>query len=488
MENLYSNEYQQVLVLKYLDYHNKMWIQTDKISSEIGISKSAVKKMVILLKDLIEDMNLTEVELLSSTNKGIYFERSRCIPLHIMIEKIYTGSLTFKVIDSLLNEKIRSADQFAMDNYISVASIKRKIFQLNKILNQNGIYIKRNKIVGDEYNIRAFLFEFYWEVFRGEKWPFHSIMKKNFEEQAAFLEPHLKLWITESSKEQIYYFLAITEIREAKKHSIKNEVLDDEEMRGLTQYNPIFERHKLIKNNMSRFNKYSEEVYQYIYYVVNSFSLDYRKSKAESLKKLWNRYKMQDTASVKIAERTLTHYNELTGNKLSKSEFVENVLGLCMIHHKAHLLAEVRLFKKFESLSEIKRLFPNMYAAIDSTIQERLDEFPEVKYNKLIIMEEYALLVYDSINLGLYTDDIKIAINMSAGFRSEKKLEGQLTKRFGDRMSLKFVSPNDDHDILITDTQVIIGSSDSSVYIEENRLTDADFDYLRDLFEKLKAS
>lgn len=486
MEYLFSNEYDRISVLKYLDCNNKKWIQSERIAAEVKLSKSSVSKTVTAIKDLIHSLNLEGVVIDSGTNKGIYFERNRRVPLHILIENIYTESLSFIIIDALLNEKIRSLNQFAMDNYISIASLRRKIQALNDILKEKDIAIKRNRLVGNEYNVRAFLFGFYWEIFRGTNWPFPSTMKKNFEAQANYIEPQLKLWINESSKEQIYYFLSISEIRELKGHSVKETVEKDEEVKGLSISNPLYLKQKEIKTATNRFKIFPEEVYQYVYYVINSFSLDYRKCMTENIQNLWNIFKEQNTISVKIAEKTLSTYNSHTGSKLTEEEFIENVLSLCMIHHKAHILSDNSFYRNADSLKEIKRFFPNLYAAIEATIDERLSEYPDVKYNKMIIMEEYALMIYDSINLGLYSYEINVALNMSGGFRSEKKLEDQLLKRFGDRLSLKFVSPNEKHDILITDTQVIFGESNSPVYIEENRLTDADLDYLKELFEKLK--
>ena len=488
MKMIYLHEYDQIEVLKYLDYDNNKWVGIKQIATDLGLSMSAVSKSIVQIKEMIKKLAITEISIDTSTNKGVSFKRSRSYSLHKIIEEIYTESVTFKIIDSIFKGDFHSVEQFSIDMFISVASLKRRIQSLNKIFKNHGFQIKRYEIIGNEMTIRSFMFNFYWEIYRGKSWPFPFVNRVKYDKQSEVLEPKIELWNTNITRTQIYYFLAIGEYRDKRGFLIDDIVSTDIDVLRLSEGNDLFENMVLLNKEHEVKRSFSKLSHRYRYYILNSFSLDYRKSTENGIQNLWQLYCKQNSNSVQIAKKTMEDYRKMSGDRLSEMDFQKSIVDLVMIHHKAHLLSKEVIFRRSDILDELRKYFPNIYTQIEQTIESHLEEFPDVNYNKEIIMEEYAMLIYNSINMGGYSQEIRIALNLSAGYQHEANLEKKLRERFKDKLNLVFVSSQDNHDVLITDGQMKFESSDHSVFIEENRLSEEDYSYINNLFEDFKIS
>jgi hypothetical protein len=88
-----------------------------------------------------------------------------------------TNTLTFKFIDAIFNKSCRTLDEFLETNRISRSTLSRKTSDLHdymKLFNIGISYIDL-ELIGDEKQIREFLFVLYYSLYLGYQWPFHHV-------------------------------------------------------------------------------------------------------------------------------------------------------------------------------------------------------------------------------------------------------------------------------------------------------------------------
>lgn len=476
MNKIHQTEAKEVEILKYLDRLNNKWVQSEEIANKILISKTSVQKIVKNIKSRILDLGRPEISIEVSTNKGVKFSRNPCFPLHKMVSEIYSCSFTYKLIDGIFNETISSLNLFSLKQYFSVASIRRKIANINEALASDEIYIRQNQFIGDEYSIRSFLFKYYWEISKGIIWPFEQI---NRNQLFHFLDDYQKIsGITYSviSKEQICYFFGISRIRSVKGHVISS----DSEIQQFALSNPNFSGFRRSMDEYFPVSKFTEDEYYYFFYILHSFSFDTNAMNVEGMNAAWKDLSISKTVSFDLATRMMDEFDE----NLSCDIKVEDKIHLLLIHHEAHLLRCTNLsVSSNDYFSDLRNNFPNFYKIIYEQITKILSGFSDVKFDRKIILEGYTLFLYDTIDLRSFVKKIKIALHFSKGSLNEKKTAKKLQIRYYDKWMFEFVSYGDEHDLLITDTQLVFKSSKMRFYLEESFLTEKDYQFLEEIFE-----
>lgn len=98
-----------------------------------------------------------------------------------------TNTLTFKFIDAIFNRSCKSLNEFLENNRISRSTLSRKTSELHdymKTFNVGISYIDM-ELIGDEKQIREFLFVLYYSLYLGYQWPFRHV---SFDETRSLLE------------------------------------------------------------------------------------------------------------------------------------------------------------------------------------------------------------------------------------------------------------------------------------------------------------
>lgn len=476
MNKIHQTEAKEVEILKYLDRLNDQWIQSDEIANNVLISKTSVQKIIKVIKARITKLDTKKMSIEVSTNKGVKFSRDPSFPLHRIICEIYSKSFTYELINNLFHETIVSLNLFSLEQYFSVASIRRKIVNLNEVLSDEGISIRQNQFLGDEFSIRSFLFKYYWEIFKGIVWPFGQINKGRL---LSFLDEFQNvsgIQYSVISKEQVCYFFAISRIRFVKGHVITN----DSEMQQFALTNPYFASFRRLIDECFTASKFTEEEYYYYFYILHSLSFDTGKMSSEEIKAVWSNLSISKTVAYDLTTKMLKRFEE---NLLCKIEISDKV-DLLLIHHEAHLLrCSSLLIPHNDDFSDLRGNFSNFYKSIYDQVSKVLSVFSDVQFDKEIILEGYTLFLYDTMDFRNIGKKIKIAILFSKGKLNEKKMAKKLQIRYYDKWIFEFVSYDADHDLLITDTQLCFKSSKKRFYLEESLLTEKDYRFLEKIFE-----
>lgn len=471
MRYIHKDENQEVEILKYLDKYENCWLSSDEIGKYIGLSKATVNKFIKALKNKIADKEQIDIEVVQ--NKGILFRCSNSIYIADLIQEIYSGSLTYKLITTILNENIISLEKFAYKNFLSVASVRRKIAYINEVLKDYNIVIKNNRFIGDEQNIRGFLFKYYWEIFKGRYWPFANVDKSKLIENSKRVSERLEIWCSQVSYEQIYYLLAISRIRLKKSHVIDYK----KEFNRLTEANKMYDvaKEEWEKDFLQLHCPESE--LQYYFFVISSFSLNYVKTNFDKLTLLKDTYSRKNLFSFEITKWLFKKIEERYHKRDLEEKQPLLFLELVMCHSKAFIVPSQVLITSLDKEHYTMKMinsYPDISFRLRETISILVEKFPQIKGSELYLLEVYSMIYFQTLR-DFFLKKVKILVSISTGRTAEKMILENLSHFFIEKYLIEETFDEQEADICITDGQFITCAKEKLVYVVDSKFTEKDY-------------
>lgn len=167
-----------IQILKYLK-HQKT-VATDVIANELELNRGTVTNDLSELQNILPD----GIDLIQDFRKGYRLEYSTDNSIDYYITKLCRSTPVYKIIDTLLQKDKISISELANEVFLSESVVYRRISYMNKILKSYRISISTHMLefVGDEADIRCFLFAFYrtfMDYFSTK--PIDSIYEKSYD-------------------------------------------------------------------------------------------------------------------------------------------------------------------------------------------------------------------------------------------------------------------------------------------------------------------
>lgn len=166
-------------------------------------------------------------------------EREAFFAPQTVISYICQKTLEFKILELFLYGNLKKVHQFLLEHGIGYTTYYRVLRKISGLLQKYGISINTNslELVGKESEIRLFYFQFLWTLCEGFGWPFKNSDEKKIIERAAIITKKHGIGVIETRK--LTYWLAICEVRENRKITLKTEEIPNEIIKLAEE--PIYE-------------------------------------------------------------------------------------------------------------------------------------------------------------------------------------------------------------------------------------------------------
>ncbi|MCI1819431.1 MAG: helix-turn-helix domain-containing protein [Carnobacterium maltaromaticum] len=118
----------------------------------------------------------------------------------------------FVLINTALKNETQDVQLFLEKNYISLSLYYSYQKRLNQFLKKYSIQLIANPYIhfeGEEHKIRLFLYQFYWEFFQGNEWPFEKVSKLDTHKLTDKIQNDMQDGMGVTQKIQLSYAVAI---------------------------------------------------------------------------------------------------------------------------------------------------------------------------------------------------------------------------------------------------------------------------------------
>lgn len=212
------------VILKYIENYKNHYCTVSELSKILAIS-------VYKVETYIDELN-THLYLISKDTE-ICIKKSgeiSCANLdYVTVKKIRIKFIRicelFNILDNFFISEIPMKKQVGLLHSSQTASYV-KFRHLKSLLNEENILIKKNRIIGEELNVRSIFFSTYYELFNGIENPFPKEIRQLTDKIIKQFSSQYLLIIPKTKEIKLTMFISIWFIRLKNKHFIQETYVD----------------------------------------------------------------------------------------------------------------------------------------------------------------------------------------------------------------------------------------------------------------------
>ena len=177
----------------------------------IGTSKKTTHIQLNQIKQLVQTKYQGNLEI-KSDRQGFSLERNIGFNIQEFTIQILKEEILFVLINTALKNETQDVQLFLEKNYISLSLYYSYQKRLNQFLKKYSIQLIANPYIhfeGEEHKIRLFLYQFYWEFFQVNEWPFEKISKLDTHKLTDKIQNDMQDGMGVTQKIQLSYAVAI---------------------------------------------------------------------------------------------------------------------------------------------------------------------------------------------------------------------------------------------------------------------------------------
>lgn len=341
------------------------------------------------------------------------------------------------------------------------------------------------EFVGNEINIRHFLFNFYWNSYKGIEWPFKHVNKTELLEVVKKSEDILNISNSYIEIERYCYFIAVSRSRVAFHYYCKN-------LKGLYYFIPKSKHGDLraIAKSVLNSGFLPEDVLNqeinYLEIFVNLYSRSYEDSETKSDIIMNNM--LINTMAYQAAKAVLAELKKRMSLDFSKNP--DFLVSLLKTHYFSFLLQEgATVYKQDDLLAHYNGKYPT-YCHLMQECIDHLASNPNLKKmykEKKFIFLNYTFLLERYYNLYVFEKEIKIRVLLSEGVSLERVLSREIEKKIdGNIKILKESYKTENADIIISDFNISVDPK-ATLFIINYPLVEGDWIRLSELIRQLSS-
>ncbi|WP_303753428.1 helix-turn-helix domain-containing protein [Enterococcus sp. S86.2] len=148
-------------ILVYL-YNNGGTCTKDELCKNLVITPNTLTEYLALLADFVVENGFSNSIEIIEEQQTLTFKKDPTFPLKVCFLKFLEHSTKFQIVKWLFDNGSINGPVFQDQFNISSATYYRRIAELNELLEEFQITIKRGKITGSENQIRYFFYSYYW--------------------------------------------------------------------------------------------------------------------------------------------------------------------------------------------------------------------------------------------------------------------------------------------------------------------------------------
>ena len=211
-------------LLRYLENATSHQALREVVIKDLDVTEFLLNKMVEEINLDFEKYNLDINFKLDASSLGLKLKKNKkCLSNQLEI-CLVKDSLTFSLIVALFFEEFISINHYAENNFLSYSTVYNKLSDIRAFISKFGFTItKKNKIRGDESNIRLFFSYIFSKVCNQSLLIYSEEAKNNSLNLLQSLEKHREKPFKESEKIRLYHYLNVMFARLSQHNYINND-------------------------------------------------------------------------------------------------------------------------------------------------------------------------------------------------------------------------------------------------------------------------
>ncbi|MGX7418604.1 helix-turn-helix domain-containing protein [Carnobacterium gallinarum] len=437
-----SRERIEIEILNLLDSEVRWW-SANELSCYTGYSSGTINKYLKFLQTKIARCCSSQA-ILEVSNKGSYLYKSDNFSIRGITQEIIGESITVSIMEKILLNQVNSMASIQEICHISEASARRKLKVIKKFLVKSDLKLVDLTvgIQGDEMKIRIFYFNFFWQLYHGESWPFQHIDHEKIRSTVTQIEQKVSGGSGFYFTLEMEYWLAINSYRNRKNSHLeiteKYEILISDKKQI-----PIFSYY-LKKNKVFLTDANNEAIWLSI--VWDNLKEDYNYWEF-----LLNNCEYDNKDSFLQTQLIIEEFEKFFSHKIPQGLKKDLNVKLNYVHLIQEIFnSDFMLGENYQYFREIKLLHPGFHEKCKRFVSHaRKENILDVKNEELIIIN-YLLVCEGVFFLSRFDQKIKIKLVTDTGILATQLLGNTLLHAFQNSYALEIINDDSFYDLCLT--------------------------------------
>lgn len=436
-------------LLKLLDEEDRWWTRAE-LAARTGISERTLHKYIQNLAQHLSHWPQEEIRIETGSNLGTHLHRSGTFNIHLVYSDYAESSIVFAFFNAVFSKRVNSIVDFCLKNYISSASLYRKLLPMRKALQLFNIDLDVASLTmnGSESQLRYFYYTLYLEIYRGCSWPFSAFSQQRIMNDIQYLCDDFHCQISTNDREQFAFWIAVILTRIRNGHPTAAGSFD-----FIASENPVYPK---FRGKIGRiFTNFSLPQYetecQFLFFILHSFPF------FEAMHDRWFDAITKNTNVRNCVPLQATDIFLQDFASLFQVDYIqiskELRLKLNRLHfHAALLRGSSDLLERYPFLKNFDDTYPTFAQKFHGFYQKLLTSegrrcFIDMDY----LFPRYLLLCSQYFHLADHEQPIGVRLFTDYGPIYENRIKTEIRGRFYDDFNLQFVHEAvQDYDIMIT--------------------------------------
>lgn len=218
----------EIELLRFL-YKQNRFVSIEEISHVLKMDRRSIQKYYdFLVHSPLLTYEDRENILISKYGLGYKFVGTKK-DYKALTKQVLQSNPFFELFETLFLENEINLVKFAYENYVSESTVRKRLYELEKLLDPIGFTLKKNKgyvyLEGNEARIRYFMVTFFWRTFSGLHWPFPNISEEKCTQISRNIYQAAQIEVNEIEIRITTYLLATNVVRYRKGYRIDPDTL-----------------------------------------------------------------------------------------------------------------------------------------------------------------------------------------------------------------------------------------------------------------------
>ncbi|MEK4153090.1 helix-turn-helix domain-containing protein [Carnobacterium sp. FSL E2-0243] len=440
-----------VKMVKILDFINKSVkpVSLDEVAKHIKSVKKTANTLLMLIKSELKDFDF---EVRMNTNKKYYLKKkndsqkkSDYVNLDAFILTCGKRSIVFSMVEELYHKGYIDVVKFCTEKYISSATFSRAKKQLTRSLAKSNLKLAthlKGGIIGEEYYIRIFYFQFFNTFYNSVEWPFEQSQKIEMERLYQKKIKKMTQELNFIQKRKLYYLISIVRKRLLQNNTMLKNTYSFNEF---INYNKIYEiyveyindhgiwneERRANETNFLMYMMYSEQILSISEEALGNFIL----------------FSHNNNECLRINQIWVEEFKNSFKLKILLKDELQLYQDLYILNYPAELALDRRsVFFKYENNPDSIILNQKIYQQTEQFYYKLIEnkefsdfiDIHELKTVKETVMiKKYYHYIYTYLFNKKEIDPIKIFMSNTLDILSEKFIKKKLLLLFGGNIEIE---------------------------------------------------
>jgi hypothetical protein len=211
-------------LLRYLENSTSYQALREVIIKDLDVTEFLLNKMIEEINLDFEKYDLVNNFKLEASNLVVKLLKNKKCPSNQLEICLVKDSLTFSLIAALFFEEFISINHYAENNFLSYSTVYNKLSDIRAFISKFGFTVtKKNKIKGNESNIRLFFSYIFFKVCDQSLLVYSNNTKNKSLDLLKILENHREKPFKESEKISLSHYLNVMFVRLMQHNYINND-------------------------------------------------------------------------------------------------------------------------------------------------------------------------------------------------------------------------------------------------------------------------